>query len=97
MTIHSGRDWPACRRPLIHAVYFLKKPGATECGLYRKISLLSEITKILLRIIMMRVRNKIKPEIAHEQCDFAVEKNKTIAAYILRTINQRALDVQKEV
>ncbi|ELT94909.1 hypothetical protein CAPTEDRAFT_79125, partial [Capitella teleta] len=31
-----------------------KKPGATECGQYRTISLMSHITKMLLRIIMMR-------------------------------------------
>ena len=39
-----------------------KKPRATGCELHIKISLMSIITKILLRIIMMRFRNKIKPE-----------------------------------
>ncbi|GFO20348.1 transposon tx1 uncharacterized 149 kda protein [Plakobranchus ocellatus] len=43
-----------------------KKPGATECELHRTISLMSRITKILLKIIMLRIRNKIKPEIAEE-------------------------------
>ncbi|GFS18696.1 LINE-1 retrotransposable element ORF2 protein [Elysia marginata] len=47
-----------------------KKPGAVECEHYRIISLMSHITKILLRVIMTRVRNKIKPEIAAEQCGF---------------------------
>ena len=37
-----------------------KKPGATECELHRTINFMSQFTKILLRIIMMRVRNKIK-------------------------------------
>ena len=31
-------------------------------------SFLSDIIKILLRIIMMQVGNKIKPEIAEEHC-----------------------------
>ncbi|GFO44332.1 hypothetical protein PoB_007083700 [Plakobranchus ocellatus] len=35
-----------------------KKPGATECELHRTISLMSHITKILLKIIMLRIRNK---------------------------------------
>ena len=47
-----------------------KKAGATECELHRTINLMSHVTKILLRIIMMRVRNKIRPEIAEEQCGF---------------------------
>ncbi|GFO27738.1 hypothetical protein PoB_005424300 [Plakobranchus ocellatus] len=34
-----------------------KKPGATECELHRTISLMSHITKILLKIIMLRIRN----------------------------------------
>ncbi|GFO24710.1 transposon tx1 uncharacterized 149 kda protein [Plakobranchus ocellatus] len=41
-----------------------KKPGATECELHRTISLMSHITKILLKIIKLRVRNKMRPEIA---------------------------------
>ena len=41
-----------------------KKPGATECEWHRTIILTSHIIKILLRVILMRVRNKIKPEIA---------------------------------
>ncbi|GFO35585.1 neurexin [Plakobranchus ocellatus] len=35
---------------------------------------MSHITKILLKIIMLRIRNKIKPEIAEEQCGFVEDK-----------------------
>ncbi|GFR98655.1 LINE-1 retrotransposable element ORF2 protein [Elysia marginata] len=35
-----------------------KKPGATECELHRTISLMSHVTKILLRVVMMRIRSK---------------------------------------
>ncbi|GFS03554.1 hypothetical protein ElyMa_004635000 [Elysia marginata] len=46
-----------------------KKDGATECELHRtSISLMSQVTKILLRIVMTRVRNKIRPEIGDTQC-----------------------------
>ena len=41
-----------------------KKSGITECKLRRTISLMSHVTKILLKILMMRMRNKIKSEIA---------------------------------
>ena len=74
-----------------------KKPGATECELHRTISLMSHVTKILLRVIMMRVRNKIRPEMAEEQCGFVEGKGTTNAIYILRTLLERALEVQKDV
>ena len=35
-----------------------KKPRATECELHRTISLTSQITKMLSRIIMMQITNK---------------------------------------
>ena len=35
-----------------------KKIGTTECELHRTISLLSHVTKIILRVIMLRARNK---------------------------------------
>ena len=40
-----------------------------ECDLDGMNSFMSHITKILLSTIMMRVGNKIKPEIAEEQCE----------------------------
>ena len=43
-----------------------KKAGAAECELHHTISLMTHVTKILLRIVMMRVRNKIRPEIAED-------------------------------
>ena len=55
------------------------------------------VTKLLLRIIMMRVRNKINPEIAEEQCGFVEGKGTTNAIFILRTLIERALEIQKDV
>ena len=47
-----------------------KKPGSVECELHRAISLMSHITKLILRIIMERVHSRIRPEIGIEQCGF---------------------------
>ena len=76
-----------------------KKPGATECKLHRTISLMSHVTKVLLWVIMMRVRNKIRPEIAEELCGFVEGKDTANAIYIymLRILIERALEVQKDV
>ena len=74
-----------------------KKTATTECEQHRTISLMSHITKILLRIIMMRVRNKIKPEIAEEQCGFVDGKGTMNAIYLLRTLMERSLEHQKDI
>ena len=74
-----------------------KKTGATDCELHRAISLMSHVTKLLLSIIMIRVRNKINPETAEEQCGFVEGKGTTNAIFILRTLIEQALEIQKDV
>ncbi|GFS07156.1 endonuclease-reverse transcriptase [Elysia marginata] len=84
-----------CYKPIFIALP--KKPGAVECEHHRTISLMSHITKILLKVIVMRVRNTIKPEIAAEQCGFVEGKGTTHAVFTLRVLIERALEVQKDV
>ena len=45
----------------------------------------------------LRVRNKINPKIAEEQCGFVEGKGTTNAIFILRTLIERALEIQKDV
>ncbi|GFO24253.1 retrovirus-related pol polyprotein from type-1 retrotransposable element r2 [Plakobranchus ocellatus] len=58
---------------------------------------MSHITKILLKIITLRIRNKIKPEIAEEQRGFVEDKGTSNAIYILQTLIEHALEAQKDV
>ena len=44
----------------------------------------------------MRVRNKIRPEIADEQCGFVEGKGTANAVYMLRTLIERAIEGQKD-
>ena len=74
-----------------------KKSGATECESHRTISLMSHITKILLKILMARMRNKITPEIAEEQCGFVKDKGTRNAIYMLRTLTERATEIQRDL
>ena len=50
---------------------------------------MSHITKILLNILMARMRNKISPEIAEEQCVFVKDKGTRNTIYMLRTNRTR--------
>ena len=60
-----------------------KRSGTIECQNHRTISLMSHATKLLMPVDMMRIRNKIKPEIASEQCGFVEGKGTSNAKYIL--------------
>ena len=69
-----------------------KKPGTTECGQHRTISIMSQITKVLLRIILKRIRNKITPLIGREQFGFMKDKGTTNAIYALKMIMERSIE-----
>ena len=74
-----------------------KKPGAVECNLFRTISLISQITKIILKVILNRIKGKLKLEIAEEQYGFMKDKGTRNAIFIMRMLTERAVEVQKEV
>ena len=74
-----------------------KRSGTIECQNDKTISLISHATKLLMRVIMMRIRNRIKPETAPEQCGFVEGKGTSNVKYILSTITKRALEMQNEL
>ena len=74
-----------------------KKPGAVECNLFRTISLMSQITKIILKVILNRIKQKLKLEIAEEQYGFMKGKGTRNAIFIMRMLTERAIEVQKDV
>ena len=74
-----------------------KKPGATECELHRTISLMSVVIKVILRILMQRMRNKIRPEIDKTQFGFMNDTGTRNAIFILRNICERTIEVNKNL
>ena len=74
-----------------------KKPGTIECEFHRTISLMSHITKVILRVIMMRARRCTKPEISQEQCGFVEDTGTRNAIFIVRTLCERAIEVQHDM
>ena len=74
-----------------------KKIGTTECELHRTISLMSHGTKIILRVILLRARSKIGPEMSEEQYGFMQDKGTRNAIYILRTLAERAIEMQRDI
>ena len=74
-----------------------KKVGTIDCESHRTISLRSLITKILLRILLIRARNKIKREISEEQFGFQEGKGTINAIFTLRNVVERCLEKGKDI
>ncbi|GFR88635.1 RNA-directed DNA polymerase from mobile element jockey-like [Elysia marginata] len=95
-TIHDTGEIP---KEMLQSIFITlpKKQGARECEQHRTISLMSHMTKVLLRIIMKRIRNKVYKEISDNQCGFIEGKGTANAIYILRQIIERTLEVNKDL
>ena len=74
-----------------------KKPGTVECDQHRTISLMSHLTKVLLRVLMNRMRDKIMPEISETQFGFMADKGTRNAIFALRILMERAVEVQTDL
>ncbi len=74
-----------------------KIPGTLECNKHRTISIMSQVTNIILRVVLDRMRNKILPEIENKQCGFIKEKGTRNAIFILRMLMERLTEVKKDL
>ena len=73
-----------------------KKEGTIECDKHRTLSILSQIAKLVLRIIMIRIRGKIHDNLDENQYGFRKGKGTRNAIFVLRMILERSIEVQKE-
>lgn len=73
-----------------------KIAGTLQCNKHRTISIMSHITKIILRVILTRIRNKLRPEISDEQYGFVAGKGTTNAIFSLRVLTENMIEVQKD-
>jgi len=74
-----------------------KKPGATKCELYRTISLMNQLTKVILRVLLNRLRGRTAGEVAEEQYGFTPDKGTRNAIFVLRMLGERAVEMQKDL
>ena len=74
-----------------------QKIGTVECDQHRTISLMNHLIKIMLRVLMTRMRNKILPEISETQFGFMADEGTRHAIFSPRTLKERAIEVQKDL
>ena len=82
-----------------HSVFITlpKKRKAMICTEFRTISLMSHVTKLLLKIIQQRMANKIDKEVSRLQSGFRRGTGTREGIFNLWTICERATDVQTDV
>ena len=70
-----------------------KKSGALECSTHRTIGILSQLGKVLVRVVMNRLRGKINKRVLEEQYGFRKGKSTTNAIIALRMIIERSVEM----
>ena len=74
-----------------------KKAGDTKCEQYRTISLMSHVTKLIIRVLLKRIRGCTADEVAEEQYGFTPDKGTCNAIFLLRILAERSIQMQKNV
>ena len=74
-----------------------KKAGTTRCDEHRIISLMSQLTKILVRLLITRIKGRTMHDVAEQQYGFIPDRGTRNAIFILRRIAERAIEKQKDV
>ena len=73
-----------------------KVNGTIKCEKHRTISLMSHVTKFVLRIVINRIRGRTLHKIAPEQYGLMQEKGTGNAVFILRMLVERSIEKQKD-
>src|SRR5215469_4053122 len=58
---------------------------------------MSQVTKILLRVVLTRIINKIRPQISEEQYGFVKGNGTRNAIYVLRNLAEKILEVNQDL
>ena len=74
-----------------------KVKGTAKCEKHRTISLMSHVTKLVLRVIMNRIRGRTLSEISEVQYGFMLDRGTRNVIFVLRRIVERMIEKQKDV
>ena len=74
-----------------------KKGDLLKCSNYRLISLMSHVTKIILRVLMNRIKKKIYAEESWSQFGFRKNKGARNAVFVMRTLAERSIEMQRNL
>jgi len=68
-----------------------------KCQLNGTISLMSHLTKLVVRVLLGRLRGRTSGEVAEEQYGFMPDKGTRNAVFMMRILTEKAIEMQKDV
>ena len=74
-----------------------KKEGAVECSKHRTISIMSQVAKIVLKVIDERLKRKVAEFVDEEQYGFRKGKGTRNAIFVVRMIMERLIEKQQDI
>ena len=74
-----------------------KKNGAVDCSKHRTISIMSQLAKILLKVLDERLKRKVEEGVDKAQFGFRKGCGTRNATFMLRTVIERAVEKQKDL
>ena len=74
-----------------------KKNGAVECSKHRTISIMSQMGKIVLKVLNERLERKVNETIDNVQFGFRKGVGTRNATFMLRTVMEKSVEKQKDL
>ena len=74
-----------------------KKFGTTECKNHRTISVMSHISKVILRVELERIKDPIRKNLSDEQFGYRPGKGTRNAILCLRTLAEKRIEKQNDM
>ena len=74
-----------------------KREGVIECEKHRTISIMSQVAKIVLKVIGLRLKGKVEQHVDEEQYGFRKGKGTRDAILVLRSVMERAIEKQRDL
>ena len=94
--IYDSEERP---RQMLESVFIPlpKKPGTTECKEHRTINLMSHVTKIVIRVLLNRMKQKLRSKLSDEQFGYQPRKGTRNAILCLRMLAGKVTEKQKDL
>ena len=74
-----------------------KREGAVDCEKHRTISIMSQVGKIILKVVGRRIKTRLEERVDEEQFGFRKGKGTRDAIFLLRTVIERSLEKQRDI
>ena len=94
--IHNQGSFPSELNKSIF-ITLPKVNGTIKCEKHRTISLMSHVTKLVLRIVINIIRRRTSGDIAPVQYGFMTDKGTGNAIFVLRRLVERSVEKQRDV